>query len=65
MPSAAIKGDPHERRAVQRQRVEAERAALVKHLEKQDARLRQTALEKQAAVQKRLASAFDPRPTRR
>ena len=65
MPSAAIKGDPHERRAVQRQRVEAERAALVKHLEKQDARLRQTALEKQAAVQKRLASAFDPRPARR
>ena len=58
-------GDSTERRREKMQRVEAERAELLKHLQKQDERLRLTALEKQVAAQKRLADAFDPRPARR
>ena len=58
-------GDTSERRAAQQLRVEAEREALLKSLDKQDERLRLRALDKVAAAQKRLANTFDPRPARR
>jgi len=58
-----------EERKLKQRRKEANQAvehdALVKHIQEQDHRLRLTRLEKQAAQQKRLADAFDPRPARR
>lgn len=39
--------------------------ALVKHIQEQDMRLRNTRLQKQAAARKRMEDAFDPRPAQR
>ena len=46
-------------------RAEAEREALVKHLEEQDARLKMSKLKKEAIMQKRQLDSFDPTPARR
>lgn len=58
-------GDPSARREKQRVAMEAERDALVKHLQQQDHRLQMMDLQKHAAREKRLADAFNPRPARR
>jgi len=44
---------------------EAEREALVKHLEEQDARLNRSRMHKEALMAKRQADAWDPTPARR
>ena len=67
--SKQVESSREAERKLKRERAEAANVAarelLLKHIQAQDARLRQSMLEKKAAAQKRLADAFDPTPARR